>query len=389
MSKRLEFPKGFYWGAAAASFQVEGGIYNTDWSEGGRQGKVPLADSGPDHYNRYEEDFDLAKSLGHNAHRMSIEWARIEPREGEFDEKEIEHYRKVIQALRVRNLEPFITLWHFTLPSWLSEKGGLENKKFPEYFARYCAYVTKNLHEEYVHWATMNEPNVMTSIGWIRGDWAPWKRKQFLKIPFLLKNLAEAHIKAYKEIKQNHLLSEVGIVKQNMFFHSDKWPWNIFLKFFFKWFWNRYFLNKIKNHVDSIGLNYYKHWHFGHKRTKREVNDMGWEIYPEGIYYTLKELQRYEKPVFVAEAGIADRDDKYRGQYIKDLVYWIHKAIEDGVPVKGYMYWSLLDNFEWALGYKERFGLIEIDYETKERKVRGSAYEYKKICEENALIIED
>lgn len=116
---------------------------------------------------------------------------------------------------------------------------------------------------------------------------------------------------------------------------------------------------------------------------------MGWEIYPEGIYYTLKELQRYEKPVFVAEAGIADRDDKYRGQYIKDLVYWIHKAIEDGVPVKGYMYWSLLDNFEWALGYKERFGLIEIDYETKERKVRGSAYEYKKICEENALIIED
>lgn len=389
MSKRLEFPKGFFWGAAAASFQVEGGIYNNDWAEGGRQGKVPMVTDGPDHYNRYEEDFDLAKSIGHNSHRMSIEWSRIEPKEGEFDLKEIEHYRKVLQALRDRNMEPFVTLWHFTIPQWLAEKGGLESRKFPEYFAKYCSFVTGELHEECGHWTTMNEPNVMTSTGWVRGDWAPWKKNQAYKVPFLINNLAKAHIKAYKAIKENGLVSEVGVVKQNIFFHSDWLPWNICLKYFFNWYWNHYFLNKVKNHIDSIGLNFYKHWHFGKTRTKRGVSDMGWEIYPEGIYYVLMGLKKYDKPVFVSEAGIADEKDTFRAQYIKDFIYWIHKALQDGVHLNGYMYWSLMDNYEWAFGYEKRFGLIEINYETKERKIRPSAYEYKKIIEENALILEE
>jgi len=391
MSKRLEFPKDFFWGAATASFQVEGQIDNTDWSKAGRDGKVPLVNSGPEHYAKYKSDFDLAKELGHNSHRLSIEWARIEPEEGKFDLKEVEHYREVLQYLHKNNLTPFVTLWHFTLPLWLSEKGGIENKKFPEYFARYCEFVVSHLADECSHWATMNEPNVITSNGWMRGNWPPFKKYRIFKASKVLRKLVKAHILAYKKIKTKDLASEVGIVKDNIYVHSNVNPVYRLGFATFRWFWNFKFLNKIKHHLDSIGLNYYFHYHLGIRRTIRDKSDMGWELYPEGIYHTLMELKKYEKPVFVAEAGIADEKDKYRGQYIKDLVYWTHKAIADGVDVKGFMYWSLLDNFEWALGYGKRFGLIGIDYESEEktRTVRSSSYEYKKICQENALVIDD
>src|SRR3989338_1108770 len=145
MDEESKFPDGFLWGSATSSYQVEGGIENNDWAEATRNGKVPLAGRGCDHYNRYEGDFDIAKSLWQNAHRFSIEWARIEPDEGKFDDNAIEHYRKVLAALRDRGLEPFVTLWHFTLPIWFSRMGGFENKKAPFYFARYCEYVVSRL----------------------------------------------------------------------------------------------------------------------------------------------------------------------------------------------------------------------------------------------------
>lgn len=387
MKKILDFPDGFFWGAATASFQVEGHIDNTDWSKAGKDGKVPLADSGPDHYNRFESDFDLIKKLDHNCHRFSIEWARIEPEEGKFSKEAVEHYEKVFQALKKRKITPFVTLWHFTLPIWLSEKGGVGNKKFPEYFSRYCQFIVENFKGHCVHWATINEPNVFASNGWVRGVWPPFKKNSFIKIFFILKQLKKAHIEAYKKIKSVDLIAEVGIVKNNMYIHASKNPFHLLTSNIFRWWWNFYFLNQIKYYVDSIGLNYYFHYHFGCRRTVREKSDMGWEIYPEGIYYTLMELKRYEKPIFIAEAGIADEKDQYRSQYIKDLVYWIHRAISDGVDIKGFMYWSLMDNFEWAFGYEKRFGLIEIDYKDKKRKIRPSAYEYKKICQNNALEI--
>lgn len=389
MSKKLGFPEGFFWGAATAAYQVEGGIHNTDWAKAGRDGIVPEITDGPDHYNRYEEDFDLAKSLGHNAHRMGVEWARIEPEEGKFDEDAIEHYRKVLKALKKRGLEPFVTLWHFTLPQWMADKGGATSRHFPKYFARYCKFVVNELHDDCHRWATMNEPNVFASLGWLEGVWAPFKKRQLFKMLWVNNNLVKSHIAAYRAIKECDLVTEVGIVKQALFVHSDWKPWNKFAAWVMNWFWNHSFLWRIKNHLDSIGMNYYQHSHFGKQRTERQRNDMGWEIYPEGIYYCLLELKKYKKPMFVSEAGIADEKDVYRERYIKDLVYWMYRAIENGVPLKGYMYWSLTDNYEWAEGYEKRFGLIEIDYETKERKIRNSALAYKKICEENALIIDN
>ncbi len=386
MKQRLEFPKDFFWGAASASYQVEGNIYNTDWAYEARTSKkVPIADSGPDHWNRYKEDFDIAKSLGHNASRISIEWARIEPVEGEFDIEAIRHYENVLRYLRKNNLEPFITLWHFTIPDWLYKKGGAESECFPEYFEKYAKYVMKHLQKYCSHWVTMNEPEVFSSNGWLRGNWPPFKRN-IIKEFKVTNNLAKAHNLAYVAMKNIDLTSEVGIVKDNIYFYSNKNPINIIKAKIVRWYWNFRFLNKIKNNFDSIGLNYYFHSKFGSKKEYKK-NDMGWDIFPEGIFHVLLELKRYKKPVFIAEAGIADRADIYRGQYIKDLVYWTHRAILEDVPIKGFMYWSLTDNFEWAKGYDQRFGLIEINYETKERKIRDSAYEYKKICEDNALTL--
>ncbi len=386
MEQKLEFPKGFYWGAASASYQVEGNIYNTDWAyEARTSGKVPVADSGPDHWNRYKEDFDIAQSLGHNATRISVEWARIEPQEGEFDIEAIRHYENVLREIKKRGMEPFVTLWHFTIPEWLYKKGGAENKNFPEYFEKYAKYTMKHLSKYCSHWATINEPEVFASNGWLRGNWPPFKRN-FFKEMRVTNNMAKAHNLAYLAMKNIDLNSEVGIVKDNIYFHANKNPFNKLCAKVMRRYWNFRFLNKIKNHYDSIGLNYYFHSKFGPKK-KYKKNDMGWDIFPEGIYHVLLELKRFKKPVFIAEAGIADKDDIHRGQYIKDLVYWTHRAILDEVPVKGFLYWSLTDNFEWAKGYDQRFGLIEIDYETKERKIRDSALAYKEICENNSLII--
>ena len=214
------FPKGFLWGAASASYQVEGGIENNDWAQAAREGKVPVCGKATDHYNRYEADFDIAKSLGHNAHRLSIEWSRIEPEESRFNEDEIEHYRKVLRSLRSRGLEPFVTLWHFTLPLWFSNKGGFQNPNAPEIFARYCEYVISKLGNEANFWMTINEPLVWASIGYVAGKWPPFKKNIF-SFHFVTNKLINAHKLAYHKIKKINPNLSVGIAKHNIFFDSD------------------------------------------------------------------------------------------------------------------------------------------------------------------------
>ena len=164
--------------------------------------------------------------------------------------------------------------------------------------------------------------------------------------------------------------------------------WKLYLAFiyFSNKFWNFYFLNKIKNHLDFIGLNYYFHRKlFGNEN--KDVSDTGWEIYPRGIYHCLKDLKKYNLPIYITENGLADAKDTKREKFIKEHLLWAHKAIEEGVDLRGYFYWSLLDNFEWAHGFEPRFGLVEVDYKTMERKIRPSAWEYKKVCETNSLEI--
>ncbi|MEK7151184.1 MAG: glycoside hydrolase family 1 protein [Patescibacteria group bacterium] len=383
MIEKYKFPNSFLWGSSTAAYQVEGGIDNNDWAQAARDGRVPAAGRACDHYNRYEEDFDIAKSLGQNAHRFSIEWSRVEPEEGRFDENEIEHYRKVLAALQDRGLEPVVTLWHFTLPVWFAKMGGFENKKAPFYFARYCEHVVSQIGDRAKFWITINEPMVYVGFSYGSGVWPPFK-KNFIKVWKVVDNLVMSHNIAYQKIKVISQAAQVGIAADQADYHYNDNPLSFCQAKFMNWFRNRRFINKIISKQDFIGLNFYLHKHFGYKFYEKK-SDMGWPIYPPAIYHVLAELKKYNKPIYITENGIADATDTKRAKYIKEHLHWVWQAVHDGCDVRGYFYWSLLDNFEWVHGFDPRFGIVEMNYDTLERTIRPSAYEYKRICENNEI----
>jgi beta-glucosidase len=355
----LKFPENFYWGTATSAYQVEGGIKN-DWSIAFDAGIAC------DHYHRFEEDFNLAKTMNNNAHRFSIEWARIEPEEGKFDQKEIEHYKEVILALKQRNIEPFVTLYHWTLPVWFAEKGGWLNKDAPKYFERFVGKIVLEYKDMVRFWITLNEPNVYVSHCYLRGNWPPFT-KNIHKSKKTSQQLIEAHKLAYEKIHTLSADAVVGITENNIWYRG-------IIKLFLKHNWNHWFLSRIKNHQDFVGVNYY----FGCSFFKKGIA-------PEGIYHVLKDLKKYQKPIYITENGLADAEDKKREQFIAEHLRWIHKAIEQGVDVRGYFHWSLLDNFEWDKGFEPRFGLIKIDYKTLQRIPRPSSKVYAEICKNNGI----
>lgn len=375
----LKFPSNFLFGSATSAYQVEGGIENSDWSQFYSAGRAC------DHYNLYELDFNLLKKLGQNAYRFSIEWSRIEPKEGQFDQKEIEHYRKVLQALKDRNIKTMVTLHHFTIPVWLARLGGWANSKVIFYFKRFSQKLLQEYKNQVDFWITINEPLIYATKGYLEGTWPPNKRNPilFLKV---LQNQIKAHRQVYEVFHKDNPKVKVGLAKNNQFF--EPYNRNSLLDRISvataDYLVNKYFLNRIKDHLDFIGLNYYFHnkikFPYILKNENRLVSDLGWEIYPEGIYYTLLGLKDYNKPIYVTENGVADSKDALRADFIHDHLYWIHKAIQEGANVCGYFYWSLIDNFEWDKGFEPRFGLVEVDYNTLERKPRASAYYYAKIC---------
>jgi beta-glucosidase len=406
---KLLFPAGFLWGAATSSHQVEGNNVN-NWSEWEEKNMERLAKEAGnkwqdwqkekfpemfnpenyisglacDHYNRYEADFDLAKEGGHNAHRFSIEWSRIEPEEGKFDEKEIEHYRKVIKALKARNIEPFVTLWHWTNPLWLEKKGGCENRKFPYYLARYAEYVAKNIGEEVKFWITLNEPTSIIAAAYTVGYWPPQKKNIFLAWK-MFRTFAKAHIEAYKAIHKISKSAQVGFANVlNSFeaYRENSWLDHLMKKIGI-YTSNKKLLRMTLGYNDFLTVQYYFHNRFKFPRKihigDKPVSDLNWEIYPQGIYNILNWLKKYDLPIYITENGLADASDEKRTQFIQDHLYYVNMAMREGADVRGYFYWSLLDNFEWDKGFWPRFGLVEIDYKTLERKPRKSFYAYRDI----------
>ncbi len=383
MQKSVSFPKGFLWGGATASYQVEGGIFNNNWAEASRQGKVPKCGQAADHYNRFEEDFDIARDLGHKVHRLSVEWSRIEPEEGEFSQEAVDHYKKVLESLRQRGIEPMVTCWHFTMPDWFAERDGFEQEGAYDIFARYCRFLVEQFGGQVKYWVTINEPYVYATKSYIQSDWPPFRR-HLLRYFASLDNMQVAHKTAYLAMKEANNEIWVGVAKHNKNISAG---WNPFYKIgalIAEWFYNKRFLDDICGYQDFIGLNYYIHTQLG-KGGKFEKTDMGWNIYPKGFYRQLKKLKCYDLPVFVTENGIADSDDDQRWPFIRDHILWMHKAMEEGVDVRGYMYWSLLDNYEWSFGFEKRFGLVAIDYDTQERHIRASALKYAEVCKNNRL----
>ncbi len=413
----LKFPEGFLWGASSSAHQCEGHNHNDwvlwekanaerlaveafrliktspVWRQIEPQATKPsnyISGKAADHYSRYEEDFDLAQSLGMSAQRVSIEWSRIEPKDGRFSDKEIEHYRQVIKAIKDRGMEPFVTLWHWTLPVWVAEWGGWQRAETIQHYLRYCEKVVKELGGDVKFWITLNEPDVYTDFSYRRGVWPPQK-KSFRTAYRVARHLIGAHTQAYRLIKQINPDAEVGLSKNNIHFDLRRhWLVDYLLRHLSEAIWNNYFLNKIAKHQDFIGLNHY--FRYQHKESKIRLDrphvyhsDMGWELHPESIYYVLKNLKRYNKPVYITENGVADRKDYFRGWYIENVVRAVHRAIEEGVDVRGYLHWALTDNFEWNSGFWPRFGLVEINYKTFERTVRPSATAYSEIIKQNGV----
>lgn len=389
------FPKNFFWGTATSAHQIEGNNFGNDWWEAEQRGLLPYTSGKAcDSYNRYEEDFDLAKAMANNAHRLSIEWSRIEPEEGKFSEDALEHYRKVVHALRVRGLEPFVTLHHFTNPLWFRKLGGWANKKAPEYFERYAEYVARLLGKEVPYWITINEPMVVLGAGYVKGDWPPFHRKDFFGFLLSLRHMTKAHKRVYALLHRLNPRAQVGIAQSVNYFEQAgrgllgvlDAPYLLLMRRFK----NEFFLDKIKSSQDFVGLNYYNHYKVsvwkGKFQDGNRRSDFGWEIHPEGIYHVIKEAYaRYKKPIFITENGISDADDNQRPDFLRENLFWLHKAIKDGVDAQGYFHWSLLDNFEWAEGFAQRFGLVEVDFEIFERKMRPSGKLYGEICRNNGL----
>jgi len=413
-----QFPEGFLWGAATSAHQVEGGT-NNNWIQWEKDNAVRLSEEAKDkwqkwqqnkfpemfspenyisgracdHYTRYEEDFNLAKDGGHNAHRFSIEWSRIEPEEGRFDEKEIEHYRKIILALRERGIEPFVTLWHWTHPLWVEKFGGPANKKFAEYFAQYAEKMAESFGDLVKFWVTVNEPTSVIGAAYMVGIWPPQKRN-IISVFNVYKNLSQAHNLAYDKIHEVHPNVQIGFANVLNFIepNNEKSLLDKFVVGVAEYFSNKKFLNSTKGKNDFLTLQYYFHkkieFPMIEKNENKKVSDLGWELYPQGLYYLLKKIGKYNLPIYITENGLADSLDENREWFLRESLRNIKKAIDEGVNIKGYFYWSLLDNFEWDKGFWPRFGLIEIDYKTLERKPRKSFYQYAKICQENAVEIE-
>ncbi len=397
----LFFPEGFLWGAATSAHQVEGNNIHSDWWdwEQNKQPEEKRSGQACDQYNRFESDFDLAKKMYHNAHRLGIEWARIEPKEGEFDKQAIDHYKKVLQALKNRDIIVMLTLWHFTLPKWVADKGGWENSKNVKFFVRFVEKIVPEIAENVDLWITLNEPGVYAWATNLEGKWPPCKKSKWGALKIIW-NLAQAHKKAYRTIHKLIPNAKVGIANNvasfDAFHHHSiqegitEWLMDNFANHSF------YFFTGKKTH-DFLGLNYYFNQYISFNgqskfprivdisKTTKDVSDMGWEIYPEGIFDILMDFSDYHLPIYITENGLASTNDDRRARFLIAYLKEIYHAIQTGADIKGYFHWSLIDNFEWAEGFGPRFGLIEVDYQTQKRTPRPSAKVYSEVIKTNGI----
>ena len=404
----------FFLGAGTSAHQVEGDNRNSDWWQWEEQGRT-RAPSGMacEHWTRYAADFELARRLGHDAHRFSVEWARIEPYPDRIDHAALGHYVDVVRALEANGLEPFVTLHHFTSPLWLARRGTWEADDAPDRFARYVRTVAHALAPHVRWWITINEPMVLAYRAYVEGGWPPGRSD--LGAAFAaIRNMAIGHALAYGAIRQvyrdhglppphvsiakhlrrfapcrpGHALDRAAVhlrdrVFNDMFvraLHTGRlfWPGLVNVRL------------PAARTLDFLGLNYYtrefirfggvsgprlfgdlcqEHEHQGAGR----ANGLGWEAHPEGLLYFLKRFAALGVPLVVTENGTWEPDDRDRAAYIETHLDAVSQARRDGVDVRGYLYWSLLDNFEWECGFEPRFGLVEVDYATQERRPRPSA----------------
>jgi beta-glucosidase len=427
-TKKVTFPKDFLWGTATAAHQVEGNNTNNQWylweSTIDANGKPMIAGGqraglACDHWRRYPQDIRIMQNFGLNSYRFSVEWSRIEPQEGVFDTLAIRHYQDVCDSLIAKGIIPMVTLHHFTNPIWFEKKGAFEKKENIADFIRFTEVVYMALKDRVNLWCTINEPAVYVVAGYFQGANPPGKKDTKLAA-IVLRNILEAHVQAYWKIKSlpGGEQAKVGLVK-NMTQADPYNKWNpgdwIFANLI-EGVFNGTTLNFLKTgkyrfvmptmaklieenpkavgSMDFIGLNYYSHYNYkfsfnldkafqAHLLPDEIKTDMDYASYPEGFYRAIKTVSEFGVPIYITENGIADAKDDRRELFINQYLYVVSKAIADGYNIKGYYYWSLMDNFEWSLGYEMKFGLFGVDMPTQTRYLKKGAQRYRDIIKES------
>lgn len=376
------------WGASSAAYQIEGGIKN-NWSRWEQEMEFDsdhTCGMAVDHYHRFKEDIDILAQHGMNSYRFSIEWARVEPKKGEYNQEAIEHYRNVLLYLKEKNITPMVCLMHFTLPNWFEELGGWTRNENVKYFVRYAKQMFKEFSDVKL-WLSMNEPIVYAFVSYMLGQWPPCKKSPIL-CKRVIHNLKDAHNQLY----YFHCFTDVqvGFTKNLMYFRKIGCMLG-----FTEYYWNEYWFKHVS--FDFVGINYYMPidvtWkmvftastNIFDRRTDPKYSDMGWEIDPKGIYKMIEFVSKFNRPIYITENGIADKNDSKRCQFIQDHIEQVMKAKED-FDVRGYFHWALTDNFEWDHGKSPRFGLVEIDYSTMKRIPRKSIKVYQQIIRAFSIV---
>jgi beta-glucosidase len=407
------FPDGFLWGCATAAHQVEGDNHNCDWWEFEQRGGILTGDSADpacDQYRRFREDFALLGRLHNNAHRLSIEWSRVEPVQGEFDRAQIEHYREVLTELRTRGMTPMVTLHHFTSPLWFSRRGGWAASGAADAWLPFVRQVAEELGELAGLWCTINEPNIYAYQGWVAGEFPPGRRGDVLGVLRVLGNLRRAHTAACRQLHRLTPGVPVGLAQHRWLmipsdetrrrdrfaagaaaFFMDRWPVG-----------GGRWAPVVQAPGDYIGLNHYtgslvkfSARRIGEGFARRSnppglpESDFGWAVRPRWLRDCVEDLRPLGRPIYVTENGIAARDDRVRVEYLRGALGELWEAIQAGADVRGYFHWSSHDNFEWAHGYSMRFGLIGVDLASQERTVKPSGELFARIAAASALPPED
>jgi beta-glucosidase len=413
----------FMLGTATASAQIEGGDTNNTWYKWCEAGHIKDSTScitACDHWNRVEQDIEILKRLNVQTYRMSLEWSRIEPTLGNFSAEALKHYRHEIELLLDNNIKPLVTLHHFSEPQWFQDRGGWKRPGNSEFFVEYARYVVENLGDLVCEWVTFNEPNVYTTFGYELGIFPPGSRNLFESFK-VQAEIILTHVKLYLLIHK--------IRNEKKFKGKTMVGAAIHLRIFdgisyigkkaagvVDYLFNELFMEgmttgrlmfpllrcgyKYKNgiYVDFLGINYYTRnivefalnpSNYFHKLTNDKVldkTDLGWDIYPEGIYMVCKKYySKYKLPIYITENGISDKYDNRRPNYIASHLAYLAKAINEGVQIEKYYHWTLMDSFEWLDGESANFGLYRCDFRTQERTARKSAELYAQICKKKEL----
>ncbi len=413
----FHFPRGFLWGTATSSHQVEGNNTNNNWwaweQEEGRIIQGHKSGLACDWWGgRWREDLDRAAEAGQNAQRLSIEWSRVQPEPQRWDEEALDHYRQMIRGMHERGLTPLVTLHHFSDPLWLSEQGGWENDQCPELFAKYAGKVVEALREYVNLWVTINEPNVMVSAGYYVGVWPPGK-KSLPAVFRVMANQVRAHAAAYRLIHRLQPTARVGIALNYMpFVPAVRWsPFDRLVAQFQSDVFNEAFPRALSSGVlrfltwrrrlpeargtqDYLGINYYLQEKASFASLFKPMEKLPSSsfgendqhiMYPPGMFAAVRWGLKFKLPIIITENGVADAEDQLRRRYLIEHLHQLWRAVNFNYPVKGYFHWSLVDNFEWERGWTQRFGLWELDVDTQARRKRPSADLYAEICRENGI----